>query len=221
MPLRLGIPANVSYVERMEDGRLYAAAAERNAEAISQVIARYAPQHGIALEIASGTGQHVARFARVRPNMIWQPTDADRERLPSIDSWVSASGVMNVLNADFLDAANPGWHAKFGGNSLVLIVNLLHMISASEAETLISEAALSLVEGGRIIIYGPFLRDNRATSTGDWTFDATLRSSDPEIGYKDDGQVINWLRDKGLKTEHHVDMPANNLCFVATRTPKG
>ena len=52
-------------------------AADRNKEAILAVLRGVLPPRGTALEIAAGTGQHVAFFASAFPQWTWQPTDAD------------------------------------------------------------------------------------------------------------------------------------------------
>ena len=70
--------------------RLAAAAAERNQEPILEVLARVLPAKGLVLEIASGTGQHVARFARALPALEWQPSDPDPDHLESIRAWIEA-----------------------------------------------------------------------------------------------------------------------------------
>ena len=72
--------------------------------------------------------------------------------------------------------------------------------------------------GGTLVIYGPFKRDGQLTSDGDQRFDAELRGADPQIGYKDDTQVAEALARAGLSLAEMVDMPANNLALVATRT---
>src|SRR4051812_19086662 len=56
-------------------GGLHAAATERNRDAILEVLRRVLPRTGLVLEIASGTGQHVAFFARELPDLRWQPSD--------------------------------------------------------------------------------------------------------------------------------------------------
>ncbi len=76
----------------------------------------------------------------------------------------------------------------------MLLVNLLHLIPAPAAETLLAEVALALAPGGTFCLYGPFLRDGQPTSPGDAAFDASLRAQDPTIGYKDLAWVMGTCR---------------------------
>ena len=55
----------------------FSPAAERNKQAILELLLQLLPASGTALEIASGSGQHVAWFAQRLPQWTWQPTDAD------------------------------------------------------------------------------------------------------------------------------------------------
>ena len=215
MPKRLNLPVYASYAEAGEDGRMHAPSAERNVGPICDLIEQHAPATGRALEIASGTGQHVARLSAHLPGLVWQPTDLDATRRASIDAW--AQGIANVAAAIELDATAPGWGAAHGGQDLIFLANLLHLVSEPEARTLIAEAAQALAPGGLFILYGPFLRDGETTSEGDTRFHASLRDQDPEIGYKDDWDVIDWLHAGFLDLVQVVEMPSNNLAFVARR----
>ena len=220
MPLRV-IPSAAGYVEPDAGGKLFAPAAERNAAAILALLTRVAPTSGDALEIASGTGQHVTALAAALPGLSWQPTEIDAARRASIDSHVRDSGLTNLAPAIPLDATTPGWASAdggaHGGKALILLVNLLHLVSAEEARVLIAEVAAALAPGGIFTLYGPFRRSGALTSEGDRSFDATIRAQDPAAGYKDDLAVIDWMRRAGLTLTETVEMPANNLAFVAER----
>jgi SAM-dependent methyltransferase len=201
-----------SYAETGPDGRMYAPAAARNIEAISAVLAEHAPETGLALEIASGTGEHVAELARRLPGLTWQPTDPAPDRRVSIDA--HGRDLKNTLTALNLDATAPGWAAQHNGLDLIFLSNLLHLIPEQGAKNLIAEVAQALAPGGRFILYGPFLRDGETTSDGDERFNASLIAQDPDIGYKDDWDVIDWIHENWMELVQVIEMPANNLCFV-------
>ena len=93
----------------------------------------------------------------------------------------------------------------------------MHLISKDEAKILITEIASALAPGGRSIIYGPFKRNNKLTSTGDRTFDQSLVQADPKIGYKDDGWMTAQFKDAKLKILKVALMPANNLAFISEK----
>jgi len=217
MPRRLNLPDNASVAIPASDGRMNAPSAERNAGPIRGLLERYAPPRGRALELASGTGQHAARFAAALPGLDWQPTEPDPDRRRSIDAWAAFENLPNMRPAAALDATAEGWSRSFGGYDLVLLVNLLHLISTGEARALITESARALAPGGRFIFYGPFLRGGKATSAGDAAFHANLTAQDPEIGYKDDSDVKEWILAAGLGLIAVIEMPANNLVFVTER----
>ena len=73
-----------------------APAAERNKTAILGVLEQVLPDDGIVLEVASGTGQHVAHFAAALNKLTWQPSDCDESSHDSIAAYVSARGLSNV-----------------------------------------------------------------------------------------------------------------------------
>ncbi|HMZ87630.1 MAG TPA: DUF938 domain-containing protein, partial [Giesbergeria sp.] len=81
----------------------YSPAAERNRQPILQVLSALLPSTGRALEVASGTGQHVAWFAAALPGWTWQPSDAQDAQFEAIAAWCTKAGVRNVLPPVLLD----------------------------------------------------------------------------------------------------------------------
>lgn len=217
MARRLTLPDTASVAKKGAGGRLHAPSARRNAAAICDVLARHAPDTGRALEIASGTGEHAVAIAACKPGLTWQPTDIDADRLASIDAWAAEAGCSNLRPARLLDATEPGWGAAEGPVDLIFTSNILHLISAPEAEILIAEAALALAPGGVLMIYGPFRRQDGFASEGDAAFHASLTAQDPEIGYKSVGDIAAWCARAGLIHEADLPMPANNLTHLARK----
>lgn len=205
-------PEGASIAEPQQGARLFAPAAERNRAAIAELIGQIAPESGKALEIASGTGQHVIAFAQARPDMIWQPTDVAEDRLASIDAHAKESAG-TIAPAQYLDATKPGWGAQAAPLSFVFLANLLHLISSVEAKILLAETALALAPGGKFLVYGPFMRDGQLTSPGDQSFHESLVRQDPEIGYKDVTDMIAWAADSKMAHVKTHAMPANNLAL--------
>lgn len=217
MPRRLNLPDSASFATPDEAGRLFAPSAARNIEAICTLLSDLAPAGGDALEIASGTGQHIVALAKAMPGLTWQPTEIDPARRASIEAYLAQSSCSNTIAPKALDATAPGWSAEHGGKALIFLSNLLHLVSTAEAETLVGEAARALAPGGLLVIYGPFMRDDTLTSDGDQAFHDSLVSQDPEIGYKSDFDVLDWGVEAGLDVAHVVEMPANNLALVWQR----
>lgn len=213
------LPPQASVATPAGGAALTAPSALKNRGPIADLLAHADPPGGRALEIASGTGEHVVHFAARLPGLDWQPSDIDPARRASIDAHARTAGLPNIRAAVDLDAARPGWGAEWAGQSLVLVVNLLHLIPQDAADTVLAEAAAALSPGGRLVVYGPFRRAGELTSDGDRAFDAALRESDPAIGYKDDFDTLDRMLDAGLEIRDVIEMPANNLGLVAWRPP--
>lgn len=210
-------PVTQAFAEATGGDKLFAPAAARNTDAIAQVLQDCAPSHGRALELASGTGQHVVALARLLPGLSWQPSDIDPARRRSIDAYSLDSGLGNIRRAVVIDAVTHGWAARHGHQDLIFLSNLLHLVSRRAADTLIEEVAHALAPGGRFVLYGPFMRAGELTSEGDARFHAQLTEADPTVGYKDDFDVVEMLHANWLELERVVEMPANNLAFVSRR----
>ncbi|MEL7182081.1 MAG: DUF938 domain-containing protein [Pseudomonadota bacterium] len=198
-------------------GLATAPSAARNLAPILDVLLPRLPSTGDVLELASGTGQHIAAFAAHRPDLTFHPTDPDPDRRAAIDA--RCKGLPNVAEAGDLDVGVPGWAVKDAAQAIV-VVNLLHLISDAEMSVMLDEAAQALSSGGVLAIYGPFQRGGRLTSDGDAAFHAALQADDPAIGYKDLEVVETVLGVLGFTYERH-EMPANNILLIAKKVRTG
>ena len=214
MVYRTKLPDTASVAVSQGDGRLFAPSAERNSAPIVNLIKRIAPEPGNALEIASGTGQHIVQLALSLPNIIWSPSDVEGERLKSISAWVESENLLNIKPPMYLDATETGWAKSLPKSNFILLVNLLHLISWDETETLISELSIALKRKGIALVYGPFMRNGQLISEGDKNFHISLIQTDPDIGYKNDLEMLTLFSNSGLLHLETVEMPANNAAFV-------
>ena len=221
MPIRT-VPNTASVAEPM-GGKLFAPAAARNLAPLIETLARVLPEYTTqqdgdqkhALELASGTGQHVVGLANHFPGLHWTPSELAADRRQSIDLYAAEAAQHNIATALELDATQPGWSAKLGPFDLVFLSNLTHLISAGEVQTLLSETQKVLTSGGIFAVYGPFMRDGQLISDGDRRFHASIQENDPEAGYKDTTDMARWCADAGLTVKDTIDMPANNLLILA------
>jgi hypothetical protein len=195
------------------DGRRHAPSAMRNQGPILDVLRAEAPAKGKLLEIASGSGQHAAAGAKALPGLLWQPSDANPDNLISINAWAAHDPCPNLRPPVVLDAASPDWADEWAGQDIVLIINLLHLVPTDIAAAVLAQSARALNATGRLMVYGPFLRDGKTTSDGDAAFDASLRAQEPSIGYKDLAWAKAQFASAGLAVRI-IEMPANNLMLM-------
>jgi len=86
--------------------RRSAPAALRNREPIADVLEEWLPAAGLALEVASGSGEHVIYFAERFPALEWQPTDIHPDALSSVAAWRDEASLSNIRPPLVLDAAS-------------------------------------------------------------------------------------------------------------------
>ena len=211
---RKNLPNTASVANYESNGRLNAPSAARNAAPIVELVRKTAIKSGKALEIASGTGQHIVQLASALPHLIWQPSDVDEDRIKSILCWSGDQHLANLNPPCFLDATAEGWAVEHHGQDLILLVNLLHLISTKETKILVEEMSKALNSNGLSIIYGPFMRSGKLTSKSDMEFHQSLINTDPDLGYKNDIDMLNLFGEAGLIHLSTENMPANNLAFI-------
>jgi hypothetical protein len=197
------------------------APAERNKQPILEVLLRVLPAQGDALEIASGTGQHVAWFAAAMPGWTWQPTDADASALPDIANGIDEAGVSNVRPPLQLDVMAPQWPAdapEFAAAfDAIYCANMLHISPWATCRALMQGAARHLTQTGLLVTYGPYLEDDVPTAPGNLAFDQSLRARNPAWGIRRLRDVTSEAQRAGLVLRERHAMPANNLVLVFAR----
>jgi Protein of unknown function (DUF938) len=200
----------------VSDLRRFAPSVARNREPITGVLQKYLPTQGLILEIASGSGEHVVHFARtIGKELTFQPSDPDPDARDSIDHWVAALHLKNVLPAIALDAATEPWPIVRAG--MVICINLIHIAPWASAVGLMRGASTTLPPGGELLLYGPYRRAGQHISPGNSAFDADLRSRNPDWGVRDLEEVAALAEIHGFAAPTIEAMPANNLSVIFTR----
>ena len=203
----------------------FSPAADRNKQAILEVMQRVLPSGGRMLEVASGTGQHAAWLGANLPGWEWQPTEVNRTALPSIAAWARQVGATNVKPPCLLNAADPHWPADdetlandFGlPFDAIYCANLLHIAPWGASLGLLAGAARHLKPGGLLLIYGPFFEEGDATAQSNLDFDASLRAQSPQWGIRQRSAVEAAAQLAGMEPTGRFTMPANNLMLVFKR----
>ncbi|OOG56031.1 DUF938 domain-containing protein [Polaromonas sp. C04] len=208
----------------MSDLRQHSPAAERNRQPILEVLQRLLPRHGTALEIASGTGQHVAHFASGLPGWTWQPSDPQADALASITAWCAQgdsgglpANVRPPVRLDVMDGDWPG----VGVVDAIFCANMLHIAPWPTCAALMRGAARHLAPHGVLLTYGPYLVDGVATAPGNLAFDQSLRARNPAWGIRHLADVAHEAAQAGLRLREQIAMPANNLLLVFGRAEQG
>jgi len=197
------------------DARRHSAPAERNREPIATELRRLLPAQGMALEIASGTGQHAAHFAAALPGWRWQPSDGDARSLASIAAW--CEGVPNVLPPLQLDVLAAEWRGVPTNVDTIFCANMLHISPWATCAALMQGAARHLSERGLLLLYGPYVVDGEPTAPSNAAFDADLRARDPAWGLRRLADVCGEAAVSGLQLRERLSMPANNLLLAFAR----
>jgi hypothetical protein len=194
----------------------YSAAADRNKQDILEVLLSVVPAQGSALEIASGTGQHVSWFASDMPGWAWQPSDAQPDGYASINAWVAEQGVHNVRAPVVIDVIAPHWLPGQQLFDLIYCANMLHIAPWATCAGLMRGGAQHLAPNGLLVTYGPYLEEGVLTSPGNLAFDESLRERNPAWGIRRLEDVKAQAAKAGLRLLSRHAMPANNLLLVWT-----
>uniref|UniRef100_A0A7N8XIP1 Zgc:103625 n=1 Tax=Mastacembelus armatus TaxID=205130 RepID=A0A7N8XIP1_9TELE len=173
--------------------------AERNWEdlcsVLEDVLEEQAHRQLFAVELGSGTGQHVIRFAQKMPFVTWQPSDIKEESRDSIKAYIAATHAKTVLQPVHLDASEP-WE-KWAGLSrsscdIVIAINLLQYSSFKTV----------------------FAINGTITPSCNENLDAELRKINPDWGLPDIDVLRQLAYGNGMRMERIIEMEEYYKCLI-------
>ena len=185
----------------------YSPAFERNHQPITDSLRVVLPSHGDVIEIGSGSGQHIAWFAKMFPNLRWQPTDLDCN-LDSIASWCNDSNLTNTLAPIAIDLNNNDWPNAIV--DVLICINTIHIVSWKCVQNLFEQGARHLKNGGRFFVYGPYEYSDRALEPSNVQFNLWLKQQNINSGIRLFDSVNQLAESNSLKLISDRSMPSNN-----------
>jgi SAM-dependent methyltransferase len=197
------------------DPRIYRPHVVRNREPILAVLPQVLPAQGLVLEIASGSGEHAAYFAKELPALTWQPSDPDEAALASIAAHRGDAALANLLAPLRLDVTANDW--PVGRADVVMCNNMIHISPWAAAEGLMAGAQRVLSAGGILFLYGPYKIGGRHTAPTNQAFDEDLRKRNSGWGIRDLADVTVLAQRHGFAAPKTIEMPANNLSVIFRR----
>jgi len=198
-----------------QDVKLSSPSALRNRGPIAELLRHILPDSGTVLEIASGSGEHVIHFARLFPNLVWQPSDPSPEARASVQDWVKSESLANVLPPLDVDASAEIW--PIAAADAMIAINMVHISPWTATQGLLGGAGKLLPSGGVLVLYGPYRCQGQPLVPSNADFDASLRARNPEWGIRLLEDVESLAKKSGLTLTSVTEMPANNLGVVFTR----
>jgi SAM-dependent methyltransferase len=169
------------------------------------VLTRVLPKKGIALEIGSGSGEHVISFAKALPGLVWLPSDPDSASRASIKAWSVTEGLVNVRAPVAIDAREGVWGVEDDAPFDAMIsLNMVHIAPWEAALGLLAGAGRLLRPDGVLVLYGPFMLGGTHTAPSNAAFDADLKRRD----------LVGEASPHELELRELVEMPVNNLSLV-------
>lgn len=189
-----------------------APATQRNREPLLRVLRFFLPRPAQVLEVASGTGQHAAFFARSLPHLSWQPSEQSPDSFDSIHAWGEESGGPNWRPPLQLDAR--AWPWNVDRYDAIFNANMIHISPWETCLGLLRGAHGHLKPDGLLILYGPYRLGGRHTSDSNEAFDQSLKQRDARWGVRDLDEVVAAAKLARLSFLGRVAMPANNQVVV-------
>uniref|UniRef100_A0A7N8Y4M7 Zgc:103625 n=1 Tax=Mastacembelus armatus TaxID=205130 RepID=A0A7N8Y4M7_9TELE len=198
--------------------------AERNWEdlcsVLEDVLEEQAHRQLFAVELGSGTGQHVIRFAQKMPFVTWQPSDIKEESRDSIKAYIAATHAKTVLQPVHLDASEP-WE-KWAGLSrsscdIVIAINLLQYSSFKTG--VFNGAGQILRQNGLLITYGVSAKSSfkfiiHVKYHHSLFTDVSICDRNPDWGLPDIDVLRQLAYGNGMRMERIIEMEEYYKCLI-------
>jgi len=200
------------------DGRRFSPSIARNRDVVRDTFLAHMPHRGRILEVASGTGEHGVHILKSAPELTWIHSDVDFEARLSQAAWQRACADLDLEGPMHLDMTDAHWPARVKGEIAgIFCTNMIHIAPFAATRGLFRGAGERLVPGQRLFLYGPFSR-NGEMAESNRSFDASLKSRDPDWGVRDlETEILSIASGAGLALKAVIEMPANNLSVIFER----
>ncbi len=191
----------------------FCTACEKNKQPILSVIKPLFKNCKTVLELGSGTGQHVAFFAKNLSHLVWYTSD-QKENHADIQLWLDDAKLTNSRSPRELNVTQAEWPTI--DVDAVFSANTAHIMHWHEVEAMFAGVGSLLTLGGLFTLYGPFNYGNKYTSESNERFDAWLKQRDPNSGIRNYEDLDRLAGEAGLQIKQDSEMPSNNriLCWI-------
>ena len=185
-------------------------AAERNKRPIFEALVEHLSQARAVLEVGAGDATH-ARYALERlPHCVWQTSEAPGHHRRLVAALADSAD--HRLPRPLALDVRAAWPA--GPYDAVFGANVAHIMDWGAVQALFAGAAKVLCAGGRLCLYGPFLRRGETPRAGNAAFDAALRDRDPAMGLREIEALDDLAEPLGLIPVHDIAMPSDNRLLI-------
>jgi hypothetical protein len=96
-------------------------------EALIEVVGKHLPAQGLALELASGSGERVVELARAFGQLAWQPTERDPDKVATLVAARDVAGLPNLLRPVELDVFLQPW--PLAQADAIVAIDYTHLVA--------------------------------------------------------------------------------------------
>ncbi|XP_066603874.1 methyltransferase-like 26 [Prorops nasuta] len=194
-------------------------AADRNKDPILSVLRQYInpASNQTLLEIASGSGQHVAHFAKNFPQITFYPSEYESRLLDSIAAHVHGlANVREPLKIDITTDYTTWTNGCFKANSFdyVYNANMMHISHYECTIGLFKNVGKLLKQNGILFTYGPYAINGTISPESNINFHKSLKSQDASWGLRDVADLQKLAKENNIDMIKMFDMPANNKTII-------